>query len=280
MFRGSVFVIAALLLAACDSGAGPQQAPDDANVAPTTINNTAEDSLIRWPDDPFHIIFRAEIAGGQDAIYRLSEVPLCTIYGDQRIVWTTETSGGTTRVLFDVLDRTTIENFVNQLAIVERFYTYEADYDSQLIGEREPVYERMALHVNGQRHEADAFGNWPINYFVRLVDICQKLSNAPTQFEPSGAWLSTQEVSYKGSVPSINWEPGTEGVRLSELADSAGKRWVEGNIVRALWDRLYETAIDLQLVEVDDTYQIALEVPGVTVSAPPAPLESAATEEP
>lgn len=275
MLRWFVLLLAMVTLAACDAGSAPPTAQPQGNTNAERVT-----SLIRWPEDPFHIIFRADVVGGEAALYRLNEVPPCTIYGDLRVVWATEAPGGTQQVLFDVLDRETVNDFVSYLTITERIYTYEAEFGSQIISGQMPVYERLQLNVNDVQHVTDVFGGWGVNYFQRLVQACQMLSDAPTQFEPQGAWLTVQTANYDDNVPSIVWPAGAMGISMAVEAERDGKRWIEGQPVRALWRNLQQNSLDMQIFEGNTVYQFALEVPGVTAAAPPAPLEGDASETP
>ena len=96
-----VLLIAAMIaLTACGGG---EESPDPANDGGGDTTTDTQ-SVVQWPRDPQHIIFRAEIIGGDgsDALYDLNTVPPCTIYGDGRIVWTVPNQSGFEDVRFDL----------------------------------------------------------------------------------------------------------------------------------------------------------------------------------
>lgn len=258
----ALIMLVSLLLTACGGGGEASPAGDTSG------------SVVRWPRDPQHIIFRAEVTGGEDeGLVALNEVPLCTLYGDGRLVWTVAGEGGLDDVRFDFLDDVKIIDFVNYLVVSMRIYTYEAEYDFQLPQSTTPVYERMILNVNDRQHATDDFAEWPVDYFEDIVERCQSIAPTPRIFEPQGAWLSVQQVDYQNNRPSVFWEADAAGLSLQSIAQSGERRWIEGNLVIILWRTLRDTALDMQFNEGNAYYQIALQVPGVTADAPLAPAQ-------
>lgn len=234
--------------------------------------------IIQWDRDPLSVVFRAEVAGGNtDPFLRLSEVPLCTIYGDNRVVWTSTIPGSSTeQVLFDVVSDQQIFDFVGYLTVEQRIYTFDAGADRLLPSEVAPVYERLTLSINAVTHVTDDFADWPSegDYFQDIVDACQRIARSPRRFEPQGAWVSARNTSYDLSLPSIFWEPDPAGFSITELAGSGERRWLEGDVVRLLWIALQDNTLAVQFNEADVHYTIAIQVPGVTLDAPPAPQQS------
>jgi hypothetical protein len=257
-----------LVLVAC-GGEAPAPDADDPQNPDTSVG------VIQWERDPLHVVFRAEVAGGnQDDFYRLTEVPLCTIYGDNRLVWTVE-NGAIQEVLFDQLTDAQINSFITDLTVTERIYTYEAGFDLRIPSSDIPVYQKITVHVNGVEHVTDDFVGWPndYDYFERVLEKCRSLATAPRAFVPQGAWISAREVEYTGEIPEIIWEPDAANLYLTEIAGDAERRWIEGNNVAILWNVLYDNNLQAQFNERDVNLEVALQVPGVTLDAPPAPQE-------
>ncbi len=236
---------------------------------------TAAD-IIQWNRDPYQVVFRAETAGGDnaDALYRLNEVPPCTIYGDGRLVWL-EGAGGIVsgKVLFDYLTDDLLTNFIWVMAIEGKIYDYGEGFSRQLPSAQIPVYERITVEVNDRKHVTDAFAEWPDRFYINILERCRTTALTPRVFEPDAAWLSVQTVAYNPNVPFVLWDATAAGLSLNEIANSGEKRWIEGNNVHALWWTLRENTPDIQFNENEVYYQIALQIPGVTVDAPPAPAQ-------
>ena len=261
------------ILAACAGPASEEQAGTETDN--TNVSAEFEGSIIRWPRDANFVVFRMNVVGGENTeqLYRLNDVPLCSVYGDGRVVWTAPGPGGLDQVLFDFLEDSDITNFISYLTVIERIYTYPAGFDLELPSSTQPVYEQMQVNVNDIAFTTDVFSNWPEAYFSRILERCRSLSSTPTIFEPTGAWLSAEVVDYNPSVPSAFWETDAAGLSFLELALNGERRWIEGNVVRIIWNQLRTNAPDLQFSDGTDEYRLALQVPGVTIDAPPAPAQ-------
>ena len=254
------------LLAACQPGATPGDA--------TGNDASSSQRVIQWDRDPFNVVFRIGTVGGADAdaLWRLNEVPSCTIYGDGRLIQVQELSDSTfTRIVFTRLTDLQIEQFIGSLTVGYLIYNYDAGFENQVAEMNSPVYEQIVVNVNGATHVTDAFANWPGLYYEEILEECQNLGDGRTIFEPEGAWVSVQDVEYNQGVPTLFWEPEASGLSLNDISSSLEKVWIEGANVKVLWTELRENGLDLQFHEDGVYYNLALEVPGVTVDAPPAP---------
>ncbi|MCU0513264.1 MAG: hypothetical protein MUE40_11925 [Anaerolineae bacterium] len=252
-----------ILLAAC--GSAPADAPAGAD---------SSSAIIQWNRDPYQVVFRAETVGGEngDSPAALNEVPPCTIYGDGRIVYTVPSpAGGVPRVLFDLLDDNQIISFGLYLTIDLQLLAYGEGFSAQVPASTMPVYERLTLAVNGVNHITDAFAEWPTGYYDIILRACQSIPRTPRQFEPDGAWLSVARATYDQNVPTILWDATAADFSFGALAGLEEKRWIEGGIIRILWNALYQNGLNTQFEENGFVYQLALQVPGVTRDAPSAP---------
>lgn len=249
-----------LLLSAC----GGTQQPG---------NQTSGSGLINWDRSPQTIVFRADTVGGENAkLFRSrNEIPLCTIYGDNRIVWTNELNNFNTQVLWDKLTDQQIQDFVSYLTLVQLIYNHDAQASLQPQGDVAPVAEVLEVFVNGREHQTDSFSDWPLDYFKTTLDTCKAISTTPVLFEPEGAWVSAQVAEFDPNVPGLLWDGQTIGLRLSELAAAGERRWITGQNLLALWNIMRTSSALTQFNEDAIAYDVALEVPGVHRSAPAAP---------
>jgi len=258
-----------MLLVGCQAlGGQPQQPEAGAN------NPITQQGVVRWDSDPLAVIFRAEITGGSEseAFYALNRVPECTVYGDGRVVWTVERDSPVPQVLFAFLTPDQVENFILGLTVEGRIFTFEAGADAQLPSADAPVIDLITLNVNDSQHQVDSFTpDLPDNYFFDTLTACQSLSTEPTVFEPEAAWIRVQAIEYNNDKPSVFWETDASGLDLGTLANEQESRWIEGQNVRVIWRQLRQGALDMQFLDDNGTYQVVLQVPGVTIDAPPAP---------
>lgn len=86
----------------------------------------ADDHPIQWQRTPETVVFRADVAGGStlDPFLMQNEIPFCTIYGDNRIVWTNELGDFQTQVLWDIINDDAMRDFIGELVVNEAIYGY------------------------------------------------------------------------------------------------------------------------------------------------------------
>src|SRR5436309_12025193 len=89
-------------------------------------NNDVQLNIVHWDHNPQTIVFRADIVGGESDFQARNDVTNCTIYGDNRIVWTNTLGPSEIQVLEDRLPDVGINAFSQYLAVKERIYTYQA----------------------------------------------------------------------------------------------------------------------------------------------------------
>lgn len=263
-------IFAFIALTAC------QQGP----VVPTAIGEVTRPELvglINWDRDPSTVVFRADVVGGdRDAeFFTRNEIPHCTIYGDNRVVWTTSSaSNENDSVAWDVVDDEVIRVFIEEITIYRDFYEYEtgADLITPVEDGSTPVVEQMTLFVNDVLHQSDSLGGWDFEYFQDILDLCRSLSQSPIEFAPAGGWVSARQVQYDDNIPSIFWDPDAfENLDIPALAERGEREWITGRAAQLIWGVLRRGGIDLQF-EIDEaTYLVAFEVPLVTRDSPPAP---------
>lgn len=228
---------------------------------------------IQWDRNPATIVFRADVTGGStDPFLARNEVPACTLYGDNHIVWVNELGVNNTQVLEDRLTDDQIRTFVSDLAINKEIYKYTAKADVQPIGDVKPVVETLTIFVNGVNHKTDAFGGWQSSdYYQRIRQTCQEVSSAPVLYVPTGAWLSAREVPYDTQAPATPWNAANNGLSLKDLAANGERKWITDRNVGVFWDTFRSSPANIQFFEDEKQYQVAIEVPNVTRDSPPAP---------
>lgn len=260
--RGLLSLILLLILAGCRSGAVDFIPPTD---------DFGANSVITWDRASDAIVFRAEIVGGgrENEFAARNDIAPCTVYGDNRVVWTNEVGPFNEQVLFDQVTDDAITLFVEYLTVVDQIFNYPARADLQLPSEIVPVYEQIELNVSGRAFKTDSFAGWPPSFYDTVVERCRTISQTPVLFEPGAGWLSVQEVPYDLEIPSYPWEAQAANLSLAELAASGERRWITDPLSRILWSLIRTSPSNVQLIENDRAFNIALEVPRVTRYAPP-----------
>jgi hypothetical protein len=251
-----------VVMTACNSNTGG----DPLTVQGGSINP------IEWDRNPSTVVFRADVTGGNsDPLLARSELPPCTVYGDNHVVWTNELGPFETQVLEDRLTDDQVRNFVNYVALNEQFYNNAARQDNAPANAVSPVVETLTLFVNNVNLVTDAFAGWTVDYYQRLLKACKDISIAPALYVPTAAWVSVQAVPYDPTSPGIFWDAQANNLSLAELAASGERRWITDRNVRVIWEILRTSPPSVQFNEAELPYHVALEVPNVTRNAPPAP---------
>jgi hypothetical protein len=257
-------VILLWLLAACDGGAA------------TNSGAFADNSIIRWEREPGTVVFRAEVVGGSSAgtFLARNRIPLCTIYGDNRIVWLNDLGDFNVQVLWDQPSDQQIQDFIAFMTISQLVFNYDAGADLQMPGEVQPVVEVITVNVNEREHVTDSFSSvsWPLDYFQKVVEFCGQVSRSPVLFEPTGAWLTLEQVEYDSTRPLQVWNSETTGVNFAEIAAGGEPAWLTGQPLRILWNIARTSPPQTLYIDADgNSFNLVLEVPGVHPTSPPAP---------
>ncbi len=232
-------------------------------------------AIIDWERSASTVVFRAEVAGGlsETAFVNRNDVPYCTVYGDNRVVWTTSGNRADDTVVWDIVSDDTIRTFVETLTVGFGYYSYRsgAELITPMPEAPLPVYDRLTLFVNGEAHQIDSLGGFDFDFFEKILQICTTLSTTPVLFEPTAAWVSAQRTDYNPSLPSHSWDIAQ--LNLAELADSGERRWItataEDRSVIDLWTLLHTWGADAQFETQGGTFHVAVEVPNVTRFSPP-----------
>jgi|GEM_PF-1879548 len=201
-----IAAIAVLILILC----GCQQSVPP---GPPTARVSSGGGVIAWTRDPAFVLFRAEIVGGE-AFAAMSQVPLCTLYGDNRIVWTDITDTRDANVLEDRLSDAVISTFIAYLTVNERIYTFEEKLtDRATSGNTMPIVERVTIAVNDTVHRANGLSGWESGWFERVLSACRNLSAAPVLIAPAAGWLSAREVAFTVEAPLSSGMPSARESR-------------------------------------------------------------------
>lgn len=225
-------------------------------------------SLIDWERSALAVVFRSEVATKDTTSFeRRSDIADCTIYGDNRVVFTTPTGAGN-GISWQRVSDEAIRLMVEELMLNYQIYNQSTGADT-VPDEQQPDHvETVVLVVNGQAHRADALGGWPDDYFQRITERCRMVADAPAALLPVDAYVSAQAVPYDDTRPTIAWDAAS-GIDLSTLTEE--RTWVSGPAMQALWMAQRESGADAQFRQDDTVYRVSVEVPGVTRYSPPPP---------
>jgi|GEM_PF-610627 len=271
MRRWFVLLGLTFIISACSALAGDSTSNTEQTNNPSSTDN--DSALVQWDRNPLNIVFQADVIGGdQSGLFaENNRVPLCTIYGDGRVVWVTDDEN---EVLFDILTDKQIVDFVTDLTVIERFFTYKAGFDTLLPSAEIPYTDVLLLQVNDLSHRLDSFGDWTENYFNRILEKCKTQGKQPRTFQPSEGWFSVLVTSYNASLPSLPWDAEASGLSLYDIANMPESSiWLENNLVLPIWTAIHDNSGWVQFNQNGQDFLVVLRVPGVTFNAPPPATE-------
>ncbi|MFW5748435.1 MAG: hypothetical protein ACOCYT_02345 [Chloroflexota bacterium] len=266
MLRLFALFLLVSLLTACGGGDNTDGESDVESVSDPA-------AVIQWDRNPSNIIFRADIASAdaEEGFFARSEIPLCTIYGDGRVIWLSESAADPIdSVLTGPVDDQRIRFFVENVTFYRDIYSYGAEADLQM-SETPPIVETLYINVNDVEHVTDMFSGWDDQYFESIVTECQTLSPRPQIYRPDGAWIRVREESYNPNQPSVLWDADVTGMDLAEIAASGEPIWVTGRLARLFWSYRTRAPLDLQYSQGAGNFVVAMEIPNLTRFSPPAP---------
>jgi hypothetical protein len=261
------FIGVGIAITACQSQA---MTPPPANIA---IERAAASNLavIEWTRSPETVVFRADVEGGYaaQAPEAARAVPMCTIYGDGRVVWVNPLAPFQREVLYDRLTPDVIADFIAYLTVNERIYTYPTPLPDAPI--TDAVVETVRIHVNGIDVRSNGFSGWEAEWFQRVIGACRTLSSAPVLFEPVSGWLSAAEVPYERYNPALTWDASALMVDLAQIAAAGEPSWVTGSATVTAWRAQNSQPSQFVFQQGDRYYRTVLQVPGISRTSPPAP---------
>ncbi len=258
----SLLLISLLLLAAC--GKDDNKNKDDGN-----SSNNDNLGLFEWDRSPDTIILRMDDqANFEPQAYFDNDVPLCTLWGDGRLVWVNLLSGRS-----EVLEaRLTDDQIRSLIETIIRTGFYDWQNDIVPPSTDNPVLESLTLNLYDSSRTVERYSPWPANGFSTLRQTCADLMETRALVQPTGGWMKAYEVESDANAKIIPW-PRTAPFTLEELASSGTPRWIETPWAEFVWTNITRELGTVQVREGGKSYLVSLQVPGISRDAPPAPSD-------
>jgi hypothetical protein len=224
------------------------------------------------------VIFRADRQLLNEPPYRdFNRLPLCTLYGDGRVVWTNYLQPQGEEVLEALIDDVQFRSFLEFLIRDMKFYEIPDYAGRELPPADNTGIDSLTIYLAGQVHTARNYKLWPNDVYNIILEKCRTLSDAPVRVEPEAGWVTAYEVPEPSNAPFIDW-PATAPFTLADVAAQKQAGWVSGPAFKQLWIAIRDTLGNIMWRENGKMYLVALQVPTVSRDAPPAPPPSATLE--
>jgi len=254
------FVLGLVLVAVLTACAG-----EDATETPSANQQLGP---LDWRREADYIILRVDQRRNQEDPSDLANaIPLCTLWGDGRLVWLNSLTDNE-EVLEARLDDEAIRALIENI-VFTGFYDWESNFI--LPDVENPIIQTITLNLYSDERTVSRYTEWEVDGFNRILNACTTASSEPVLFLPSGGWVSAYEVPRVDNVSYVRWSPEAAGFTLAEVQGGANPRWLTGDYLRYLWTTIVMAYNTPLVFEGDKAYQITVQVPNVTRDAPPAP---------
>lgn len=263
MIRFSALLILLALLTGC--GSTP---PTATRISPPPSGDasTITPPPFTWNNAAGAILFRIDRQlVGETPIEAMNRIPLCTVYGDGYMTWVTGDQVLEARISVEI-----IRSFLDFLIRDQRFYSIRDYVPNQLEPTGKYPLELMTLRLNNETRTVRNYYNWQNNEFGAIYERCTRLSAEPVLYQPTGAWLNVQPIA-GSQAPRVIWSKTNTALHLDEIAASGKPIWISGSILGYFWTTLRGARAGVQFVEGDKSFQLGLQIPGVSREAPPMP---------
>jgi hypothetical protein len=235
--------------------------PDDVTVEPS------------WETDPEALIISAIFCCGfvpQTAI--TNHIPDAQIWGDGRIVWVEQSEDGPRRVLEGQLSVEEMELLIKQIEDAG-FFGWEDRYANQQVAD----YPDKCIQVNltkAQKSVCEYYEGAP-EAFHQLYEVLSTGAGASgEEYVPETGFLTVIPL---GATTQINpadvagtWDASEMGFSLNDVGSGM---WIEGLALETAWEAVNFRPWNPMMQEGDSYYLLGLQVPNLSMAAPPSATE-------
>jgi hypothetical protein len=240
--------------------------------------NSAPESTvppIEWDSNPATVIITAiNCCGLVTPFYHNNYIPDALVWGDGRIIWTQAGAGGNRQVLQGQLTSSQLHDWLQSAADVG-FFGWKPLYKDDISPTDLPT-RCITINLTSQVKQVCEYAQVAPQAYQMLYDqLGQGLGAAGTPFVPQRAYLTAH------SIPKINpgnesaspdgktplWNDKAAGV---SLADAGNGIWLQGASLQQAWELVNQNPMAPSVVDNGQVYQITLQVPGISISPPPA----------
>ncbi len=250
-----------------------QAAQSNSSSASNSTQNSPAPS-IEWDTNPSTVIITAtNCCGLVTPFYRNNYIPDALLWGDGRIIWTQMGASGNRQVMQGQLSASQLQDWL-QSAADAGFFGWKALYKDDISPTDLPT-RCITINLSSQvKQVCEYFQGAPQAYQKLYDQLSQGLGVAGTPFVPQRAYLTAHSfpktnLGNDGASPAGKtplWKDQAAGVTLAGAGNGV---WLEGASVKQAWELVNQNPMAPAAVENGQTYQLTLQVPGISLSAPP-----------
>jgi hypothetical protein len=243
----------------------PQQAVGAENLAdaprPEVVWDTAPDALI---------VSATFCCGLTSPVMRLNYLPDAQIWGDGHMIWVEYDQDGSRRVLETVLTHEQLADLLQQV-VDAGFFGMQDRYANNLVMDAADKCLTVNLE-SAQKTVCEYFQGAPQVFHDLYAMFASGAGVAGKDYMPTQGYLTAHPLESidKENVSRVDlqWDSKARGISLNTIVESG--TWVEGETLAQLWQTVNANPGGMIVQEGEQFYQISLQVPGLSMEAPPA----------
>ncbi len=230
---------------------------------------------IEWEANPSAVVINVtNCCGLTTPLYHDNYIPDALVWGDGRILWTQIGSNGNRKVLQGQLSATQLHDWL-QGAADAGFFSWKELYKDDLSPTDLPT-RCITINLASLAKQVCEYQQAAPDAFHNLYDqLSQGLGVARTPYVPQRAYLTAHSLpktnlDNRGSAEAGKtplWDEKAAGI---SLADAVNGAWLEGASVKQAWELVNQNPMAPMATEKGQIYQLALQIPGISLSPPPA----------
>jgi hypothetical protein len=224
-----------------------------------------------WDRDPNTIIVRLDSLPEQETpAFLMNSIPPCTVWGDGRVVWTVRDPDANINGYEARISEAKMRAFLEDI-FSRGFSTWEDELLPP--SSVNPIVQTITVNMYDKTVTVKRYTGWPMDHYLAISKNCQQLSDKPVKVMPAAGWVSAWSIPRDTQSPQWNWGVD-QPVTLKELAETKEAKWIEGDLAMYVWEQARQDRSDIQVIEGEEAYQVAIMVPGYSRDAPPPPANA------
>lgn len=221
-----------------------------------------------WNTEPDSLIIRGTFCCGfVPQLVPVNYIPDFSVWGDGRIVWTSYNDEAPRRSVWEArLDEATMQQLITQIT-GSGFFSWDSRYANNSVADF--ADKCMAVNLLEQSHKVCEYFEGAPEEFHRLYEMLNSgMGSRGVDFVPAAGLLIARP--FAGSdVETFVWEPSRSGLSLDSAIEPG--LWVEAEALSAAWAAVNANPWAPFVKDNGADYQVTVQVPGLSMSEPPAP---------